>query len=87
VKNVTYLKTAKAIKIFIPIIFEKVNIDNEVHVYFNSPFSPCAWLNYISVYELCRLRTLFFDSSFIPLLDLKPQWFQIQERNKGTIKK
>jgi hypothetical protein len=27
---------------------------------------------YISVYELGRLRILFFDSSFIPLLDLKP---------------
>jgi hypothetical protein len=27
---------------------------------------------YISVYELGRLRTLFFNSSFIPLLDLKP---------------
>ena len=36
-KNVTYLKTAKAIKIFIRIIFEKVNIDNEVHVHVSSP--------------------------------------------------
>jgi hypothetical protein len=27
---------------------------------------------YMSVYELGLLRTLLFDSSFIPLLDLKP---------------
>jgi hypothetical protein len=27
---------------------------------------------YISVYKSGRLRTLFFDDSFIPLLDLKP---------------
>jgi hypothetical protein len=29
-------------------------------------------LYHISVYELGRLRTLLFDTSFIPLLDLKP---------------
>jgi hypothetical protein len=33
---------------------------------------PVCVVNYISVYKSGRLRTLFFDDSFIPLLDLKP---------------